>query len=68
MTLDDLWGHTSSYEICVFIMLTFLKIFKGLGVEQIIICIAEKVDFEILGWPNVTFNDLWGHTSFYEKY
>ena len=29
--------------------------------------IAEKDDFEILIWPNVTFNDFWGHTLFYEK-
>ena len=24
--------------------------------------------FEILRWPYVTFYDLWGHTSFYEKF
>ena len=26
---------------------------------------VEKDDFEILRWPFVTFNDLWGQTSYY---
>ena len=30
--------------------------------------IVEKDDFEILRWPIVTSNDLWGHTSFYKKF
>ena len=29
---------------------------------------VEKDDFEILRWPYVTFNDIWGHTSFYQKF
>ena len=26
--------------------------------------IAEKDDLQILRWPYVTFNDVWGHTLF----
>ena len=25
----------------------------------------KKVDFETIEWPYVTFDDLWGHTSFH---
>ena len=28
--------------------------------------IANRDDFEILRWPYVTLNDLWGHKSFYK--
>ena len=36
-----------------------------LGVKQEIF--GRKDDFEILRWPFVNFNDLWGHTSFYKN-
>ena len=29
--------------------------------------IVEKDYFEILRWPFVTFNDLWGHNWYYNK-
>ena len=41
------------------------KVFKKLGVKQKYI--VEKDDLEILRWPYVIFNDLWGHTLLYEK-
>ena len=41
---------------------------KRLGVKQKKKSyIAEKDDFESLRWLYVTFNDLWGHTSYYKK-
>ena len=46
-------------------MLTFLKRLKRLGSKQKYI--AEKVDFEILRWHSVPFNDFWGHTLFDKK-
>ena len=49
MTLDDLRGHTSYNEkFCDFIMLTFLKSLKRLGVKQQQKYFAEKDYFEIL--------------------
>ena len=66
MTLDDLWGHTSFYEKFVFSLCWHSwKAFKRLDVQEIIY--RRKRWFEVLRWPYVTFNDLWGHTSFYEK-
>ena len=43
-------------------MFAFFISFKILGVEKKYI--AEKDYFEILSWPYVTFDDLWGHTVF----
>ena len=40
---------------------------KGLKVHKVLILkkyITEKVNFQ---WPYVTFNNLWGHTSYYKK-
>ena len=42
------------------------KSLKRLGVKQKYT--AEKKYFEILRWPFLTFNALWGHTWFYEKF
>ena len=63
MTLVDLLRWYILWNICVFIMMTFLKRF---GVKEKIDC-RKRCFIEILRWPHVTFNDLWGHTSVIKK-
>ena len=66
VVLYDLGWPLRSYfmlsKICVFLE-KFLKDW-ALNKKYIV----EKEDFEILRWHFVPFNDLWGHTSFQEKY
>ena len=65
MTLDDLWGHALFIENLRLYMDILYKFQKDWALNKKYN--ALKDDFEILRWPFVTFNGLWGHTSLYEK-
>ena len=64
--LESFWGHTSFNEkFCLQNVDILEKFLTDYALDKKYI--AEKDDLEILRWPSVTLNDLWGHTLFDEK-
>ena len=66
MILNDLYDYTSFYEnLCLHNVDISWKVLKRLGVKQKIY--RRKGWFWNVKMTFLTFNDQWGHTSFYKK-